>query len=949
MEEYPVLHRFFNEYISNQTYIQHNSVEGNISITLTSIFNYNSLLDVEAQKLIQDNYMNSYRYFDDINSEKAKKLKELMKQNEQVKSFPLKDKAEDSNEQNILAFNFPIFEIYFVAKLYTGNMFIEPEIQTEINYSQNMKEKITFRYAYKDITTDSYIILSIYSNQLPKDKNLLGTTMINLFDEKNNLVQGRHVLKIKPSIDIKDPARDSLNTSEINDKELDYLVFTYFKERRNNKIKKYTKIPNSKEGIEQMTQDEVINSYYIDEEKGTIELKDDDMINYQTKLHFLLSQTNNSYLEIDFCSFNSPILYEEKQSASYNKCYKYDRVDENCNKVNSWICDPQVHRGKNKKDFFLKNNPITEQFNILSSVSDEDFRDLKPSPYEIEQINKLLTTPDFIPLDDQGAITFWRFRYALLKQDKKYALPKILNSVKWDQEKAVHDFVKNILAQWKTVEVCDILYMLSRKFNINPNLNKKEGDNGTEEKVVIYPGFKEVRRFAVSRLKKIPSDDINFILLQLVQALKYEDEKNPFLRDMLLEKCAESAELATSFYWFITVETGEGDKSKKDPEERTEMEKVYKSIQEKFKKSLARNENIEKNVLSQIKLKDTLLTISKEMSKVPGKSDLKKAKFKSLIERKTETGQALYEEHFVPLNAQIKINGIQADKCTVFRSAMFPVKYSFVVENEYQKNNKEKEDPSHFETMFKYGDDLRQDQLILQIINYMNKLLLNAGQDYEFTTYKVLATSKSDGFVEFVSNSKTIYDISKEFKSNCIRGYIEQCANNDSVEIEKRLESFVNSCAGYCVVTYLLGIGDRHLENILVDRKGKLFHIDFGYIFGKDPKPFPPSMKISPEMIKCMDDKGSKRFEEFKNKCINAFWVLRENARLIVNMLYLMLDSGIPELNNQEALEKMHEKFLQQQSKQDAANSLLTIIEESTGSIYSLLDTAHNLAVKWKG
>ena len=98
-----------------------------------------------------------------------------------------------------------------------------------------------------------------------------------------------------------------------------------------------------------------------------------------------------------------------------------------------------------------------------------------------------------------------------------------------------------------------------------------------------------------------------------------------------------------------------------------------------------------------------------------------------------------------------------------------------------------------------------------------------------------------------------------------------------------------------------------------------------------------------------MDDKGSKRFEEFKNKCINAFWVLRENARLIVNMLYLMLDSGIPELNNQEALEKMHEKFLQQQIKQDAANSLLTIIEESTGSFYSLLDTAHNLAVKWKG
>ena len=239
MEEYPVLQRFFNEYISNQTYIQHNSLQGNISITLTSIFNYISLLDIENQKLIQDNYKNNYRYFDDINLEKAKKLKELMKQNYQLKSFPLKEKGEDSLQQNILAFNFPIFEIYFVAKFYTGNMFIEPEIQTELHYSQNMKETITFRYSYKDITTDSYITLSIYSNQLPKEKNLLGTTMIYLFDEKNNLVQGRHVLKIKPNIEIREP--ETNNTSEINDKELDNLVFSYFKERKINKLYKDTK------------------------------------------------------------------------------------------------------------------------------------------------------------------------------------------------------------------------------------------------------------------------------------------------------------------------------------------------------------------------------------------------------------------------------------------------------------------------------------------------------------------------------------------------------------------------------------------------------------------------------------------------------------------------------------------------------------------------------------
>ena len=933
-----LIEKFKTDYLPQKYYFRHSDIDIYVNIVITQLLNYNLLLSDEMKNFFKENFLNNYKYNHEILFQK-----ELAFENKQF-------------DNSILSFEIPEFEIYFVAKLFIDGMERKPECQTKLLFnSKNIDQYISMRYKYKDLTNDSYIDLELYSMQIPEDRNLLGKTRIYLFDEKMNLNQGRHIFKLAK---INKNEKFTEEQIELNDveKEIDYLINNY-----------YSHIDEENKNIFSDTKEKKLNlnNYYYNPLKKTLDKKPQSMMYFESALSELLSKTNDSFVVIKYPTFPNAVIYEEDISEDYKQVFTPELSDEN-SIFSNWVNDPYINIARH--DFDNKDNPISEKFSSLMRENDNDddlyARDIRLNPVALHRINKLLNTPDFIKLDNNDVALFWNYRYDL-KNNQPRALTKIMNSVKWGNLKSENEFIKNILKQWKKIEISDILFMLSRKFSVNnlyPNTDIIINNNfeGMKESVNnLYPntdiiinnnfeGMKELRKFAVTKLGQHSNEELNFILLQLVQAIRYEDistknVKSPLVT-FLIERCCKDAILSSSFYWFIECESNMGESNNsKNITEIPEIIKIYGLIRDKFFEDIKKNKDILEIINNEVSFKAELVKISSILSKV-NKVENKKNELRNLIDF-TEKKEIQDTEYYLPINPQLKVKGAISSKCTVFKSAKCPVKYSFNVTEDTKQNN-HNDDKDHISIMFKYGDDLRQDQLILQMINYMDSLLKNVHLDFQFTIYKTLATSKSDGFVEFVPNSTTIYDI---IKTKTMREYYLELSNHNDTVYNQKLENYINSCAGYCVVTYLLGIGDRHLQNLMIDKNGRLFHIDFGYILGKDPKPLPPPIKLCKEMVELMGGKGSKGFNDFQQKCVNAYWVLRENARVIVNMFYLMIDSGIPELNNIDNLEKLHEKFVPQKNKQEAATYILDNLKESVDALMPVvMETFHAWAQYWK-
>ena len=173
--------------------------------------------------------------------------------------------------------------------------------------------------------------------------------------------------------------------------------------------------------------------------------------------------------------------------------------------------------------------------------------------------------------------------------------------------------------------------------------------------------------------------------------------------------------------------------------------------------------------------------------------------------------------------------------------------------------------------------------------------------------YKVICTGLDQGMLEMVTNSETLANIQSKdggalstlFSKSALKKWLD---TNCPVNEDERNENFLLSNVAYCAATFVLGVGDRHNDNIMVKRNGELFHIDFGHFLGH----FKYKLGIKRERAPFVFTKefkhvlGGGKGERYKRFC-EMFWLcynlLRKNANLLVSMLRILLCTGIPELD----------------------------------------------------
>ena len=519
-----------------------------------------------------------------------------------------------------------------------------------------------------------------------------------------------------------------------------------------------------------------------------------------------------------------------------------------------------------------------------------------------QKLEKIQKKSCFEELNNNEKKVLWSNRLVVAKINSY--LPRLLQSVNYKIPN-VNQELQKIFKNTSSVSIVQAIEFLSGRY-VN----------------------EEIREFAVNILRKSSFTDISYYLLQLVQALKYEKNiDNPLARFLLEQAVIHPITIGHELFWHLRAEMY-----------NPEVQKRFGLYLEVFLNKIS--EGLYKIFKDEDYLLKELVQIAiKVKEKIP--KEERNKRFKQDLEKVNNDLVSKSKEISLPLNFKYRIRGINYDKCRVMKSKKKPLWLTF-------KNA----DPlgEDIVVMLKCGDDLRMDMVTLQLFHAMQTLWFDNNLNLKMSLYKIICTGNQQGMLEMVTNSETLASIhvkeggaiSQFFSKEPIKNWIEK--NCAIVSKEEAIRNFMISNVAYCLATFVLGIGDRHNDNIMLKKNGELFHIDFGHFLGhfkykmgikRERAPF----VFTRQFQNVLGNDTSELFLEFKKNLHRGYSILRKNRDDIVTLLRILLCTGIPELN-EKSLKYLEMTLSMKKEDKEADDYLEKQLADSLDSVSTKLNFA---------
>ncbi|KAF2843628.1 phosphatidylinositol 3-kinase tor2 [Patellaria atrata CBS 101060] len=241
-------------------------------------------------------------------------------------------------------------------------------------------------------------------------------------------------------------------------------------------------------------------------------------------------------------------------------------------------------------------------------------------------------------------------------------------------------------------------------------------------------------------------------------------------------------------------------------------------------------------------------------------------------------------------------------------------------------------DGNNYQYLLKGHEDIRQDERVMQLFGLVNTLLANDNEcrkrHLDIQRYSAMPLSTQSGLLGWVPNSDTLHVLIREYRDSRKillniehRIMLQMAPDYDSLTLMQKVEVFgyaldnttgqdlyrvlwlksksseawldrrtnyTRSLAVMSMVGYILGLGDRHPSNLMLDKvTGKIVHIDFGDCFevAMQREKYPERVPFRLTRMLTYAMEVSNIEGSYRTTCEHVMRVLRDNKESVMAVL----------------------------------------------------------------